>query len=284
MGKRWWKGRVLEPTSTPLRSYKTSPRTPALPAKHNLFLLEEQDLHPVARWAGTDLPRRKMEGQRLPAPAHHCASARRCSVTRTQQIRRIFQYISLPYSLLCSVWFSAFSISHTTSKAARWIRLKNLSLCFSLAYIGRCAVTQLSFAYTYTCCIYSCKSTSPPGTTRLLPRAQAAATRQLSATSGRGGWEGAACPYARQGAKPWERLGAGSRHRGRSGSTSKTWVTSSFKGGTVPREPAVRLLPLISFWEARAGGERGLPPGFAIKQKGTEMSNPTNSCLDWKIK
>lgn len=90
----------------------------------------------------------------------------------------------------------------------------------------------------------------------------------------------AACPYARQGAKPWERLGAGSQHRGRSGSTSKTWVTSSFKGGPVPREPAVRLLPLISFWEARAGGERGLPPGFAVKQKGTKMSNPTNSCLD----
>lgn len=98
MGKRWRKGRVLEATSTSVSSYKTSPRTPALPPEHNLCLLEEQDLHLTAYRAGTDLPRRKAQGHRLTPPACRYASA--CGLVLPAGAQSLFFNI-----FLCSILY-----------------------------------------------------------------------------------------------------------------------------------------------------------------------------------
>lgn len=82
--------------------------------------------------------------------------------------------------------------------------------------------------------------------------------------------------WARQGGKLWERLGAESQLRGRSGFTSKTWVTSSFKGGTVPWSQQFDHL-------SPSGRLTGAASGICNQQKRTKMSNMTNSHLDWKI-
>lgn len=68
-------------------------------------------------------------------------------------------------------------------------------------------------------------------------------------------------PVSLAGCEERERLGAESQLRGRSGFTSKTWVTSSFKGGTGPFPGASSLITYL------LEDSQGLPLGFATKKR-----------------
>lgn len=179
---------------------------------------EESQSQPLLPWAATERPPglqlsllsttsacwksqiRAPQAAELAPTSHagpHADTARCCrgsaagrSVTGSQQIRlSVLIYVSVSRSFC----FSASSPPYTTSKAAPRIWLKNWSLCFFLTSIGRCAVTQIvssAFITRPVRCIYSCKSSSLPGTTHLLPQAQAVTACQLTATLDCRGWEG----------------------------------------------------------------------------------------------
>lgn len=171
-------------------------------------------------------------------------------------------------SVFCSLCFSASSLSHTISKADPWIWLGIWSLPFSLMYISSCAVTQTissASAPGTACCAHSCRKPFPAWYNPSTPPAQnhPGPPRRESFLS------------AWQGVRPWERLGAESHLRGRSGFTSKTWVTSSFKGGTVPWSQ--------QFDHLSPGRLTRAASGICNQEKGTKMSNLTYSYLDWKI-
>lgn len=172
----------------------------------------KQDLHPVPCWGSSDLPQQRAQG----GPAH------------TASRHTLGFYIFL--CLFCSLFPLLFCLFTIPYNFKSWpMDLGRIwSLPFSLMDIISCAVTQTissASAPGTACCAHSCKKPFPAWYNPSTPPAQSHPGPPRRRES---------FLWARQGVKPWERLGAEPQLRGRSGFTSKTWVTSSFKGGTVP--------------------------------------------------
>lgn len=151
--------------------------------------------------ASIHLPRREAQGHGLTLPAVTARPACCCSASGTHRIHLIFWHPPLPFPSPCCISFSASLPSHTTSRAAPWLWLTELSSRFSLTLTGRAGPLAAGSAsvprtalHSYSSKSPARRSTSQPGTTQLLPRAQAAASCQLGAMLG--SKEGKAAPVS----------------------------------------------------------------------------------------
>lgn len=176
-----------------------------------------------------------------------------------------------PSALFCILFlcFSASLPSHTISRADPqiWLRIWSLPVSATLYQQLCCDPVSSASAPGTACWAHSCKKPFPAWYSPTTPPAQSHPGPLRRRES---------FLWARQGVKPWERLGAESQLRGRSGFTSKTWVTSSFKGGSVPWSQQFHPL-------SPSGRLTWAASGICNQQKGTKMSNLTNSYLHWKI-
>lgn len=154
--------------------------------------------------ASIHLPRREAQGHGLTLPAVTARPACCCSASGTHQIHLIFWHPPLPFPSPCSISFSASLPSHTTSRAAPWLWLTELSSRFSLTLTGRAVPLAAGSAPVPRTALRS-YSSKEPCTQKHLSAWHNPATplgsgcRELPARSdaGQRGGEGSACKPGR---------------------------------------------------------------------------------------